>query len=748
VGKTRLALRVAEAVRDRFADGVWLVELAALAEPTLVAVAVAVARELGVRDQRLRPLAEALAAYLRPRSVLLILDNCEQLLDGCATLADALLRACPRLRVLATSRARLGLGGEVAWQVPSLTVPSAGVEDATSDPGRALLSSEAGRLFVERASEARPGFELTAANAAAGGEVCRRLDGIPLAIELAAARVRVLSVEEIVARLDDRFALLTGGSRTSLPRQQTLRALVDWSHDLLADAERTLLRRLSVFAGGWTLEAAERVGSGEEPAAHCLLPTAHSVLDLLAGLVDKSLVVAEELDGVARYGLLETIRQYAAERLREAGEESTLRDRHCEWFLACAERAEPELVGPDQVRWLDRLEADHGNLRAALRWCLQRPDAESGLRFGSALWRFWEGRNHLAEGRAWLDEVLALEPPAARPVLECRAQFAAGRLALLQGDREAAGRILEPCLARGRNLGDPDLVAITLAQLGHLNRDRGELAEARSQYEAGLRIWRERGDARGIALSLLNLGRLDLMEGATDEGRALLEESLSRYRELGDPTDISRVLLFVGGIACDLGRLDEARARYAEGLRIAVRLRDRGRVCANLEGCAVLAAAEGQPERALGLAAVAATLREAIGTAMGADEQRRLEARLAPIRRALGESRCAQLFEQARGMAIDQAIAYALDGEGEVSTDGGPSVHGGDDQAGLTPREQDVAGLVARGLPNREIADALVLSERTVEWHVGNILGKLRLDSRAQLAVWAAEHGPSSPRPE
>jgi tetratricopeptide (TPR) repeat protein len=290
------------------------------------------------------------------------------------------------------------------------------------------------------------------------------------------------------------------------------------------------------------------------------------------------------LDAAARYHLLETIRQYAAVTLRQAGEESTFRDRRRDWFLALVERAEPRLVGPEQVRWLDALEADHGNVRAALRCCLHTHNVNSGLRFGRALWRFWEGRNHLAEGRAWLDELLARGAPLPGSILECRAKYAAGRMALLQGDGESARRHFERCLAPSRELGDLDLFAVILTQLGHLSRERGDLAEARSRYEASDRIWRELGDARGIALSLLSLGRLALVEGAIEEGMTLGEESLRRYRELGDPTDVSRVLLFVGGAACDLGRLDEARAYYTEGLRVAASLRDRGRLCASLGG--------------------------------------------------------------------------------------------------------------------------------------------------------------------
>jgi non-specific serine/threonine protein kinase len=354
-GKTRLALRVAGEALGDFPDGVWLVELAALADPALVAGAVAMA--VGVREVPGRALTESLVDHLRDRTLLLILDNCEHLVAAAAGLADVLLRSCPRLRVLATSREPLGSAGETIWRVPSLTLPPLSAADAPLlEP---LTRYEAVRLFVERARAAVPAFAPSAENAPALVEICRRLDGIPLAIELAAARVRVFSAAQIAARLDDRFRLLTAGPRTALPRQQTLRATVDWSYDLLAEPERALLRRLSVFAGGWTFEAAEAVAAGDGIQTH-------AVLDLMAQLVDKSLVIAEEQRGAVRYRLLETIRAYARDRLLEAGEAERTRDRHLAYFLGLAEEAEPRLRGAEERVTLDRLEAEHANLQAAL----------------------------------------------------------------------------------------------------------------------------------------------------------------------------------------------------------------------------------------------------------------------------------------------------------------------------------------------------------------------------------------------
>ncbi len=396
-GKTRLALEVAQwaAQTSAYTDGIWLVALAPLSDEAVLVPTVAAV--LGARERTGERLLETLTTFLRPKQVLLLLDNCEHLVLACAQLADALLRGCPRLTILATSREPLSIGGERPWPVPSLRLP---------DPRRvrtlaAVAACEAVQLFVQRAQVVRPAFTLTEQNSGLAEQICRRLDGIPLAIELAAARLSSLSLEQILARLDDRFRLLTGGSRTALPRQQTLRATLDWSHDLLSDRERLLLRRLSEFAGGWVLEAAEAVcvGHGIE---------AEEVLDLLAGLVAKSLVAPTEGRAGSRYGLLETMRQYGREKLVTAGEERALRDRHLTWYLALAEQAAQRIGGAERELWLDRLEAELENLRSALRWSsLEEGRYEAGLRLAAALEDFWYVRGYVGEGRRWLEELLA-----------------------------------------------------------------------------------------------------------------------------------------------------------------------------------------------------------------------------------------------------------------------------------------------------------------------------------------------------
>jgi predicted ATPase/DNA-binding XRE family transcriptional regulator len=427
VGKSRLALRVSTELLDEYPDGVWLAELAPLADPTLVARTVAAV--VGVHEQSHQTILASLVDALRSKRLLLLLDNCEHVVDVCAHLADAILRECPRVHILAPSRESLGVYGELAWRVPSLSTPPRGPWPSDAGDPVLLLRYASARLFVERARLIDPDFVVTAPDAVALAQICQRLDGIPLAIELAAARVKVLSMEGIAVRLDDQFRLLTGGSRTSLPRQQTLRATIDWSYTLLSKPERCLLRRLTVCSGGCSPEAAEAVcadeGAGSWVMGDGLPSPAHSpstpgtqspipredVLDLVTQLVDKSLVQVEQHDGEERYRLLETIRHYARDRLAESGETDRVRDRHRDWFLQLAERAKPELVGSQQVVWLDRLEADD-NLRSALDWCVQRGPAELGLRLAGALWRLFYVRDAYVEGREWLNRVLAA--PGAR----------------------------------------------------------------------------------------------------------------------------------------------------------------------------------------------------------------------------------------------------------------------------------------------------------------------------------------------
>ena len=567
VGKSRLALQVAAAVQAEYPDGVWLVELAALANPALVPQAVA--RILTVQEQAGRPLIETLTHWLAGKRLLLVLDNCEHLIEACADLADALLRQCPRLQILATSREPLGMAGETAWRVPSLTLP----EPRLRPPLEDLSRYEAVRLFLERARAVRPGFALTAQNAAAVGQVCQRLDGMPLAIELAAARVPVLTVEELAVRLDDRFRLLVGGSRTALPRHQTLRATLDWSYRLLEERERVLLRRLAVFAGGWTLVAVEAVCSGDGI-------NAGDVLDLLTRLVDKSLVLLETgTGGTTRYRLLETVRQYAGERLAEAEEEQRVRARHRDWCLALAEQAEPHFLAAEQLVWLARLEAEEDNLRAALAWC-EAHDRDAGLRLAGRLWPFWwvQG-HHQGEGRWWLAAFLqtpAAEPANAPTSDRARALLGAAVLGNAQGDNTHTMELLEEALAVAQAVGDRQLVArvwvhLSAAPQGASNRD-----QVRATTTEALAHARAAGDAWGTGHVLWWSSLLLLRDGQTARARTVAEEALTMLRSVGDRGMISTLLIQLGRVALVQGEIEPARAWFAEALAVGQDLRSPG----------------------------------------------------------------------------------------------------------------------------------------------------------------------------
>ena len=574
VGKTRLALQAATELVSSYQDGVWLVELAPLADPALVPQAAATA--VGVREQPGRPLPQTLADALRPRRLLLVLDNCEHLVTACAELAEVLLRACPNLCILATSREVLRIAGETAWRVPPLGLPplSAGPGPPTgllvSPRLEQVEDSEAVRLFAARAAAALPGFALTDGNGPTVARICHHLDGLPLAIELAAARVSVLGLEQLTARLADRFRLLTGGSRTALPRHQTLRATLEWSYALLPEPEQQLFERLAVFAGGWTLEAAEAVGAGQgiDPA---------DVLELLAQLVNKSLVAAQEgLGGEARYRLLETLRQYGWEGLTRRGDLEATQRRHAAFFLALAERAEPEMTGAEQGLWLARLEQEHDNLRAALQWAMDCAEAELGLRLAGALERFWWVRGRTSEGRRWLEGLLAVAGSggAALAATRAKALSGAGILAGEQSDYPRAAALLEENLALCRSLGDKRGSAWSLSYLAAMARDQAEYRRATELLEESLALFRDLGDNVGSAYALNHLGRTATYQGDHARAAALLEESLALSRDLGDKVGSAYALINLGRAATYQGEHARAAALLEESLALSRGLGD------------------------------------------------------------------------------------------------------------------------------------------------------------------------------
>jgi predicted ATPase/transcriptional regulator with XRE-family HTH domain len=691
-GKTRLALAVADVVRSDYPDGAWLVELASLADPGLVPSAVTQA--LGLREEPQRPILATLLDHLKQKRLLLVLDNCEHLVVACAELAEALLRGCAQLRILATSREGLGIAGERLYRVPSLAVPSLDRLPALDR----LREYAAIALFVRRAQERRAGFTLTAQNARAVAQVCARLDGMPLAIELAAARVGSLPVESIAARLDDRFRLLTAGSRTALPRQQTLRAALDWSYDLLGEGEQRLLDRLSVFAGGCTLEAAEAVCAG--PGVE-----AWEVLDLLGSLVNKSLVLLEDggtEEEQGRYRLLETVRQYGWERLAADGETADVRDRHLAWCLALAEEAAPALSGPEQMRWLDQLEVEHDNLRAGLRWARERGAAEAGLRLAAAVWRFWWTRGYLGEGRRWLEGALAGDDGSA-PLARVRALTVAAQLTAVHGDTARALTLLDESLARARDYGDRQSVARSLSiqgfvvgwkgdlaraealfeealaiarvlgdhheipfalfGLGDTAYALGDLARAATSYEEALALLRELGDWPQVGIVLSNLGVMSYTQGNPARAAMLFEKALAIYHRVGERWHIIMTTGHLADVALGQGDLRRGAALYAECLALARAAGMQPQSARGLEGLAYVAmqaSPAGDPGLAARLLGAAAALAAGGWTPMRIESDR-MGRILAATRVALGEAAFAAAWAEGRALSLDAAVDLALE---------------------------------------------------------------------------------------
>lgn len=600
-GKTRLAIQVAQQVVSNYADGVWWVDFSSLQEESLVPQQIA--KTLGVQEQANQSLSDILVEFLRSRHLLLVLDNCEHLINACAHVVDLIMTQCPIVEVLATSRESLGIGGEVVWSVPTLSLPP------TEGLAEWLLRFEAIRLFVERAQRVAPRFGLTDENALAVLHICQRLDGIPLAVELAAARIHVLSPEQIAARLDDRFSLLTSGNRTALPRQQTLRAAMDWSYDLLSEPERALLRRLSVFAGGCTLEAAEEIcGDGRGPRTEdgqpgwsqpettgihppSIVIHRHEVLNLLTRLVNKSLVQTDEQFGEARYRLLETVRQYAREKLVEAGEVEHMRIAHLNYFVQYAEAAEPKLEGFDRLL-LDQLDSEHDNLRAAMGWATETHAAELAMRLGVALAFFNAVRDHYLEWAERVRDVLAQPEAAPRTTLR-----AAALRVVAPGNWSQARRALfrEESLAIGRELQDQRTIARALYEIG-LNT--WDATTARKLLEESLALWRALGDQHWIAHTLATLGRAVVHLGDLSAARSLVEESLALARELGNKSVFDDAMYELASLDMEQGDYAMAHTRLEELLAINREFKNKGARLEILNGLGELARLEGDYSRA------------------------------------------------------------------------------------------------------------------------------------------------------
>jgi predicted ATPase/DNA-binding CsgD family transcriptional regulator len=723
VGKTRLAVRAGADLRRAFPDGVWVAGLADLRDPALVAETVAGA--LGLQDTSTRWLVSTLADFLATRRLLLILDNCEHLLDACAALADSLLHTCPDLRILATSREALGIGGETVVQVPPLPVPE---EDPVPAP-EALLRYDAVRLFADRARAAWPQFEITPSNAAQAGRLCRRLDGLPLALELAAVRLRAFTAEQILQQMDRRFRLLSTGSRTGSVRHQSLGAAIDWSYDLLSAPEQLVWRRLSVFAGSFDLEAAEAIcgGDGLPPGA---------VAELAASLVEKS-VLTRELHGSApRYRMLETIREYGRDRLRESGEQPSISGCHRDWYAELAARVFKHSWGPVQVEWWDRVHLELPNLRAAIRSCLAEPTkAEQGLVMAANLGWYWVTKGSLREGRHWMDLLLGAAPG---PSQERAFGLAIdGWLALRQVDIPKSMELLGECQVLAADLGEAATLTLALLTLGAALVWQGELDQAENLLRRGLRLQEGLPDRRYAAVSLLHLGAVCSQRGDHARAIELLGQGLELCREAGDRYYLAWMLQAQGMEAWHVGDWDRAGSLEAESLRLSRDLDNQVGMAVSTELLAWIAASTGRAERAARLLGGLQSLWEAIPTRLYAPYVQHHDACLAGARLALGDREFDRVHRSAKGMDTGQLVALAL--EQRASPVAGASSRSAPTK--LTARERQIAGLVARGLSNKEIASKLVISQRTAETHVEHILVKLGFTSRAQIAAWAVEQG-------
>jgi predicted ATPase/DNA-binding CsgD family transcriptional regulator len=706
-----------------------------------------------------RSLVERLKEYLQDKRLLLVLDNFEHVAQA-APVVTELLTACPHLKVLATSRQALHLSGEQEYPVPPLELPDLENLPETGD----LLKSPAVALFVARARAVKPDFRLTGESAEAAAGICHRLDGLPLAIELAAARVRLLPPQELLARLEQRLPLLTGGALDLPERQQTLRNTIDWSHDLLDEEERRLFRRLSAFVGGFTLHAVEAVCNAiEDPPG--------DTLDGITSLIDKSLLRQEEgVGGEPRFAMLETIREYALEQLAASGEAEEIQNAHAAYYLALAEEAEPELNSAAQRAWLNRLEAEHPNLQAVLQRLLEHGDRETALRLGGALWRFWLSQGHLSEGRRWLEEALAGGGSASASVL-AKALNGAGTLAHYQSDYGRAAELCGESLQLSRRLEDKQGIASALEGLALVARTGGRYAAARGMYEEAREIFRELGDEWGVAHSLhyegisvwqqgkhaealplleesLKLYReledrqgiagvlhlLRVAQGDPATARALCEESLNICREIGDKRGMARGLIGLGEVALGQGDPATARAAYEESIAMFRELGDRWFLAVSLDGLAGVVAAEGQFVRAARLLGTAEALLEVIGAPLPLHCRPAHERTLAALRARLDEETFAVAWAEGRSMTPEQTVA-ALEQPGVE-----PAVPSSPYPAGLTAREVEVLRLVAEGLTDAQVAEKLFISLRTVNAHLRSIYTKLGVGSRSAATRYAIEH--------
>ncbi|MFC9359185.1 protein kinase [Rhodococcus sp. NPDC057014] len=727
VGKTRLALRVATDARKGFADGVRWVELGELQDESLVVGVVAAA--LGVRDRSARPLDDVVAEFLTPQHLLLVLDNCEHVVNAAAALTEKLLHTCPGLRVLTTSREALALGGEVVLRVPPLAV-SASERTPTL---RGLPQYDAVTLFVDRASAAVPGFELTEDNRGAVSLICQQLDGLPLSIELAAARLRAMSPQQILARLTDRYTLLTRGSRGAPTRQQTLRLSIDWSYDLCAPQEQQLWARLSVFAGSFELDAAEDVCATDLAAG--------DLLDAVTSLVDKSILIREDAGAVVRFRMLETLRDYGREKSEQSGEHPELCLRHRDWYQQLVLQAEAEWISPRQREWIGRLEREQANLRGAMEYSLSEfrtsdPGGDTaGLRIAASLFQFWLSRGLLSEGRHWLSRTLAClpeQPTAAR----VEALYADSILAELQGEISAGAARVDEAHALAEQMASPAVHARVAHADGLLSLYSGDTPRACARLEEALEVFGARSNLSDQVWILLMLGLAYELEGDASRALDCHEQVLDTTEAHGESVFRSYALWAMGVAVFQQGDRDRSGRLLKQCLHLTRLLDEPLTAAVALEAQAWITVSEDNAQRAAVLLAAAQTLGRSVGSSSV------LFHNLLPhhehceqqIRRVLGEQAIEAAYREGAAMNFEEAVAFAL---GEHTSPASPR---SDHTTSLTKRERQVADLVSKGLTNKAIATQLVISQRTAQGHVENILTKLGFTSRAQIAAWFVEH--------
>ena len=771
-GKTRLALKIANELLDAFQDGVWFIELAPLADAALIPRTIMSA--LDIPEQSGRALADTLTNQLRPRELLLVLDNCEHLIAGCAELVVTLLRHCPALKILATSREALNLTGEMTWTVPPLSM----IDPQSATDAATLQTSEAACLFLDRASAAQSDFAVSDPTAPAIAQICQRLDGMPLAIELAAARVRALTVDQIAARLDNRFSLLSFGDRTAPARHQTLRAMIDWSYGLLDRAEKTLFRRLAIFSGGWSLEAAEAVCADGDLAVN-------DVLAVLSRLVDKSLVIVDRSHSTARYHFLETIRQYALEKLVEAAEVDRLRGSHLAYFIQWAETAESHLHTRDQLSWLARYETDHDNLRAALDWSQSDHRlATEALHLVAACGRFWRMHGYFSEGRQHLSKALASSDAQDHTATRARALNSLAHLMYLQSDYPAMRPVADEAYSIWRELGAAGRsgMAFALGLLGELATEEGDYDRAPHFLEEALEIYRELGDTRGVgemymqlgwasmrvgdypraaehlgrfltlaqqvgdphllAFAYSGLGEVAVRQGQYDRAVSWLEQGLALNRDRGDKWGVSTLLGSLGWVALRQRDFDRMRDRLSESISIRTETGDKGGLAWCLEKLAEAACLQGRTAIAVEIFGAAAALRTPLGSVIDPADRLDYDRLIAELRSTLGDKAFAANWAKGEAASLNDTIAAAL---AEPDRPLKPIESAKDKSRGLTAREREVAALIAHGKTNREIAETLVVELKTVETHITHILNKLGFENRVQIATWAVNHGLANP---